>query len=51
MATAFQVTLEDTPGSLARLGDVLGNARVITASSSSGWTISTGPSTSLGARR
>jgi hypothetical protein len=28
MATEFQVVLEDAPGSLAQLGDVLGNARV-----------------------
>ena len=28
MATEFQVILEDVPGSLARLGDVLGDARV-----------------------
>ena len=28
MATEFQVTIEDTPGSLAQLGDVLGDARI-----------------------
>ena len=28
MATEFQVILEDTPGNLAQLGDVLGNARI-----------------------
>jgi hypothetical protein len=28
MATEFQVILEDTPGSLAQLGDALGDARV-----------------------